>query len=392
MSLRFELLAGSAAGPRLGRLHTPHGVVATPAFLPVATRGMLRGIAPDRLRPLGVEILLSNAFHLCVRPGVEAVRAMGGLHRMLAWDGPVLTDSGGFQVFSLGALQRVRPDGVEVLDPVHGGSMDWTPRRAFETQAALGPDIAMVLDVCPAHPEARDEVAQAVERTLAWAGEQRALHEARGGAGSGQALFGIVQGGVHADLREACARGLTALEFDGYAVGGVGVGEAHAAMMRGVELSAPLLPAGQVRYLMGVGTPLDLVEAVARGIDLFDCVFPTRTGRFATALTHAGRLHLLNARYTADPEPLEPGCPCPACAMGVPKGAIRAGFKSGEMLSPILVSLHNLHFIVQLMRRIREAIAAGTLDRLRATVREHYPPRSAAPAAEPTWPEGRAAP
>ncbi|TAH35077.1 MAG: tRNA guanosine(34) transglycosylase Tgt [Planctomycetota bacterium] len=384
MSLRFELLAGGATGPRLGLLHTPHGSVATPAFLPVATRGMLRGIAPDRLAPLGVQIVLSNAFHLFVRPGTETVAALGGIHRMLAWDGPVLTDSGGFQVFSLGALARVRPDGVDVEDPVHGGRVDWTPRRAFETQAGLGPDVAMVLDVCPAHPQRRDEVALAVERTLAWAREQRELHAARGGAASGQALFGIVQGGVHADLREACARGLTALDFDGYAVGGVGVGEPHAAMMHGVEISAPHLPAGQVRYLMGVGAPLDLVESVARGMDMFDCVFPTRTGRFATALTRHGRLHLLNARFSRDPAPIEPGCPCPACVMGVPRGAIRAGFKSREMLPPILVSLHNVHFIVDLLRRVRASIGDGSFEALRAEVRAAYGAR-----VPPAGPDGR---
>lgn len=376
MSFRFELLAGGANGPRLGRLHTRHGSLPTPAFMPVATRGMLRGIAPDRLRPLGVDIVLSNAFHLYVRPGVATVQALGGVHRMLAWDGPILTDSGGFQVFSLGALRRVRADGVDVLDPVHGGTIDWTPQRAYETQRGLGPDIAMVLDVCPAHPEQYAEVAQAVERTLAWAESQRAMHAAHGGAGTGPALFGIVQGGVHAELRAACARRLVELDFDGYAIGGVGVGEPHAAMMRGVELSAPHLPAQRVRYLMGVGAPLDLVEAVARGVDLFDCVYPTRTGRFATVLTQGGRLHLLNARFTDDPRPLEPGCPCPSCTMGVPRGALRAGFKSGEMLAPILVSLHNVHFIVDLMRRIRAAIADGSLEQLRAAIRAHYPGRS----------------
>jgi len=361
--------------PRLGRLETPHGAVSTPAFMPVATRGMLRGISPDRLGPLGAEILLANAFHLFVRPGVESVRAMGGLHRMLAWDGPVLTDSGGFQIFSLQKFFEVRENGVKVEDPVHGGIIDWSPERAFRTQEALGPDIAMVLDHCPSKPGSREEVAPAVERTVRWARVQRDLHDARGGAGSGQGLFGIVQGGVFADLREACAKSIVEMEFDGYAVGGVSVGEDRPSMMAGVEGTTIHLPCDQVRYLMGVGTPLDLVECIARGIDLFDCVFPTRAGRFATALTRAGRLHLLNARFSDDGAPIDPGCPCAACTTGVPRGALRAGFKAKELLPPVLVSLHNLHYILDLLRRARAAIAAGTFEELRGEVRAAYPPK-----------------
>lgn len=380
MSFRFQLLAGGAAGPRLGRLHTGRGTVATPAFMPVATRGMLRGVAADRLRPLRIEIVLCNAFHLHVRPGAATVRALGGLHRMLGWDGPVLTDSGGFQLLSLGGMAAVRPDGMLLEDPVRGGRLLWTPRLALETQAALGADVAMALDVCPPHPEAREEVAAAVERTLEWARLQRDWHEERGGASSGQAIFGIVQGGIFEDLRERCARQIVALDFDGYAVGGVGVGEPHYQMILGLELTAVHLPPQRVRYLMGVGTPLDLVESAARGADLFDCAFPTRTARFATALTSAGRLRLMRAEFREDPSPIEPGCPCPACESGVPRGAIRAGFQSGEMLPAILLSLHNLHFTVELLRRVRDAIGAGTLDALRSEVRAAYPPRVSAPA------------
>ena len=236
MAFHFKLTKGAARGPRTGTLNTPHGAVSTPAFMPVATRGMLRGISPTQIRPLGGEIVLGNAFHLAARPGVETVRAIGGLHNFLGWDGPVLTDSGGFQVFSLKAADRIHDAGVRVEHPVQGGLIDWTPELAFQTQAALGPDIAMVLDVCPANPKNQDEVALAVKRTLSWAGIQANLHEARGAADSGQALFGIVQGGTLSDLREECAAGLLSLGFDGFAVGGVSVGEEHEAMMTGVDL------------------------------------------------------------------------------------------------------------------------------------------------------------
>ena len=373
MSFSFALLRGGLCEPRLGRFHTPHGEVATPAFMPVATRGMLRGIAPDQLRPMGVEIVLANAFHLYVRPGVESVARLGGVHGMLAWDGPVLTDSGGFQVFSLSALCKVGRDGVEVEDPVRGGIVSWTPRLAFETQAALGPDVAMILDHCPSRPGDRQEVIGAVARTIRWAKIQRDLHDARGGSDSGQALFGIVQGGIWEDQRERCARELVDLEFDGYAVGGVSLGEGHEAMLQGVGFTTAHLPPERIRYLMGVGTPLDLVEAVALGVDLFDCVFPTRSGRFATALTQEGRLHLLNARFREDRSPIEPGCDCAACATGVPRGALRAGFKAKELLPPILVSLHNLHYVQQLMARMRAAIAAGSFGALRDEIARAYP-------------------
>ncbi len=373
MSLRFELLRGGASGPRLGRLHTARGTVDTPAFMPVATRGLLRGPWPDRMRPMGVQMMLANAFHLFARPGAETVRTLGGLHRFMGWDGPVLTDSGGFQGFSLGA-SRITDDAIEMPHPVGGQMVRWTPRLAFTTQAALGPDVAMVLDECPADPRARDSVANAVARTLRWAHEQRELHAARGGlARSGQALFGIVQGGVHADLREACASALVGMEFDGYAIGGVSVGEGPAAMMLGVEHSARHLPAECIRYLMGVGTPRDLVEAVARGMDLFDCVYPTRTGRFGSALTWDGALHLKNAAFAADPRPIEPGCVCDACATSVPRGAVRAGLKASEILPLALLAHHNLHFLQDLLRRARAALVGGDFDALRARVLAAYP-------------------
>ncbi len=377
MSFCFELASGGRVGPRTGTLRTLRGEVPTPAFMPVATRGMMRGVPHHRLRAMGVSMMLSNAFHLFVRPGVETVAELGGVHGMLAWDGPVLTDSGGFQVFSLSAICQLHEAGVRVENPVYGGLVDWTPRKAFEVQAGLGPDVAMVLDHCPAQPLDRDQVAGAVRRTLRWAREQRELHAARGGADSGQAQFGIVQGGVFNDLREQCADELVGLDFDGYAVGGVSVGEEHAAMMVAVEASTAHLPADRVRYLMGVGAPLDLVEAVARGIDLFDCVFPTRCGRFGTALTWDGRMHLLNARFARDPRPIDPGCACDACTSGVPRGALRAGLKAKELNPPILLATHNLYFVEELMRRCRESIADGSFEALRARIREAYAPAAA---------------
>lgn len=335
----------------------------------------MRGVPHDRLRPMGAEMMLSNAFHLFIRPGVESVQKLNGVHGMMAWDGPILTDSGGFQVFSMSDICKLHEGGVKVENPIHGGWIDWTPKMAFEVQAGLEPDVAMVLDHCPSEPSNRDDVAPAVERTMRWAKEQRELHEARGGAGSGQALFGIVQGGIFEDLRTECAIGLREMEFDGYAIGGVSVGEAHAEMMTAVESSAAHLPENKVRYLMGVGTPIDIVESVARGVDLFDCVFPTRTGRFGTALTHAGRLHLLNARFREDTDPIEPGCNCSSCLSMIPRGAIRAGFQSKEINSSMLVAVHNLHFILDLMKRIRVAIAEGSFEELRAEIAQVYRPR-----------------
>ena len=378
MSFRFDLHQGTADGPRLGTLTTPHGQVSTPTFMPVATRGMLRGPWPDRLRPMGVEMMLANSFHLFARPGVDTVQALGGIHKMMAWDGPVLTDSGGFQAFSLSEISKLDDRGWRIAHPVHGAMVDWTPQVAFEVQAGLAPDVAMILDECPADPRDRDLVAGAVRRTLRWAKEQRAYHDARGGADSGQAQFGIVQGGVFEDLRQQCATELAAMEFDGYAIGGVSVGEGHEAMMEGVRHSAGVLPKEKARYLMGVGTPLDLVESVARGIDMFDCVYPTRSGRFGTVLSDEGNMHLHNARFRNDPAPLVPGCDCDACLSGVPRGALRAGLKAKELLPPSMVAHHNLHYLVRLMGRIRAAIADGTFESMRAQVLSVYRKPSAA--------------
>jgi queuine tRNA-ribosyltransferase len=373
MTFHFNRHSGEADGPRLGTLHTNRGEVQTPAFMPVATRGLMRGPWHSQLRPMGVDMMLANAFHLFVRPGVETVQKLGGVHGMMGWDGPVLTDSGGFQAFSLSSKTKVTEQGFKMQNPVQGGWIDWTPAFAFEVQAGLAPDIAMILDVCPAKPLDETICKNAIATTLRWAKEQRDLHDARGGVDSGQAQFGIVQGGVFGDLRESCAKGLVELDFDGYAVGGVSVGEGFHAMMAGVENSTPFLPVDKIRYLMGVGTPLDLVESVARGIDIFDCVWPMRAGRFATAITNQGKLHLLNAQFTNDTSPIEPGCPCDACISGIPRGALRAGFKSKELLPSMMVAQHNLFFIENLMRRIREAIRDGSFETLRAEIVSAYP-------------------
>lgn len=321
---------------------------------------------------MGVEMMLANSFHLFARPGVESIEAMGGIHKMMAWDGPVLTDSGGFQAFSLAEISKLDDRGWKIAHPVHGGMVDWTPEVAFQVQASLGPDVAMILDECPADPRDQATVKRAVARTLRWARQQRDLHDARGGAASGQAQFGIVQGGVFEELRGECAAGLTAMEFDGYAIGGVSVGEGHDAMMDGVRHSTKVLPKDKARYLMGVGTPLDLVESVARGIDMFDCVYPTRSGRFGTVLTDEGNLHLHNARFRDDPDPIMPGCTCDACLTGVPRGAIRAGLKAKELLPPSMLAHHNLHYLVDLMKRIRAAIADGSFETLRARINAAY--------------------
>ena len=371
MNFKFQLLKGEKSSPRLGVFETPHGKVTTPHFMPVATRGLMRGPWTNRLQPMGVEMILANSFHLFARPGVDVINKLGKLHKAMAWDGPILTDSGGFQAFSLENV-KIHDKGVQIPHPVHGAKVDWTPKLAFEVQEQLAPDVAMLLDVCPPDPRDRDDVALAVRRTLNWAQEQRRYHEDRGGTESGQAQFGIVQGGVFPDLREACATELCNLDFDGYAVGGVSVGEGHEAMMDGVRFSTSLLPKDKIRYLMGVGTPLDLVESVARGIDIFDCVYPTRSGRYGTFMTDEGMQHIHNAAFTEDPRPLMEGCTCDACTSGLSRAMLRAGMKEREILAASMLAHHNVHYLVKLMERIRKAIAEGTFEELRAVINKHY--------------------
>jgi queuine tRNA-ribosyltransferase len=350
---RFELLRESPGGPRLGRLHTAHGAVETPAFMPVATHGAVKGILPEQLRTLGATIVLSNAYHLAQRPGVETVQALGGLHAVMAWDGPILTDSGGFQVMSLGELIKVDDTGVQYRSHVDGRAGRLRPEDAIAVQEALGVDIAMSLDECLPASAAPEAVARAVTRTNDWA--------ARGlGARTrtDMLLFGIVQGGLDGEQRAASAAGLCSLGFDGYAVGGLSVGEAREDTARVAAMTVALLPRERPRYLMGVGTPGDLIRFAAMGYDLFDCVLPTRNGRNGTLFTRQGKLMIRNAAHARDSRPVEEGCACYTCTH-FSRGALRHLAMAREMLGAQLATLHNLHFYLSLMRAIRAGIAEG---------------------------------
>ncbi len=348
---RFELLRVTD-GVRRGRYHTPHGTFETPCFAPVGSYGALKGLTPEQVRATGTELILANAYHLNLRPGAAAVARLGGLHQFMGWAGPILTDSGGFQVFSLDAHCRVDDDGATFKSVVDGATVRLTPQDALAIQRALAPDIAMVLDQCPGGDAPRELVEVAHRRTLAWAERQRALHADWGGASRGQALFGIVQGGADPELRATSARALRAMDFDGYAIGGLSVGESKDAMAVALEAALAELPADRLRYLMGVGMPDDIRAAVARGVDLFDCVIPTRHGRNHEALTRAGKLKLRNVQFAGDDRPLDPDCPCYTCR-GFSRGYLRHLAVTAEMLGVILLSLHNLTFFQQTMAEIR---------------------------------------
>jgi queuine tRNA-ribosyltransferase len=337
-------------GPaRVGRLATPHGDADTPAFMPVGTAGTVKALTPGEVAASGAQIVLSNTYHLFLRPGHEVVRALGGLHRFMNWPGPILTDSGGFQVFSLAGLRRIDDEGVRFKSHLDGSEHLLTPETSMEVQAALGSDVAMVLDECPALPAPREAVESAVDRTTRWA---RRCRDAYRGPG---VLFGIVQGGGFRDLRERSARELLELDFPGYALGGVSVGESPEAIQRVVRDSAPLLPRERPRYLMGVGTPADLVRAVGEGIDLFDCVMPTRNARNGTLFTSRGKVNIKRAEFRADPAPLDEDCPCEACR-GYSRAYLRHLFHCGEILASRLNTLHNLTYYQRLMGRMRDAI------------------------------------
>jgi len=353
---------------RTGLVRTAHGSFETPAFLPVGTQGTVKGVDPDRLREIGVEILLANTYHLHLRPGEETVAAVGGLHRFMGWEGPILTDSGGYQVFSLAARCRIEEEGVTFRSHVDGAPVRLTPEGAVSIQAALGSDVAMVLDECPPDPSDRETVARAVERTLRWAARCARAH--RDLDPRGQALFGIVQGGIFEDLRRECLERLVEIGFEGYAAGGVSVGEGRPLLREGLAASAPHLPEDRPRYLMGVGLPEDLVEAVEAGFDFFDCTAPTRNGRNGLAFTAEGPLRLRNARHARDPRPIEEECDA-ICCRRFSRASLRHHFLAGEMLGPLLASVHNLRFFSRLVASMREAIAArryapwkrGFLDR-----------------------------
>lgn len=350
----FEVLS-SVGTARRGRLTTPHGVIQTPAFMAVATYGAVRGVGPGELASLGSQILLANTFHLHERPGESLIRELGGLHGFTGWHGPWLTDSGGFQALSLGTGVKLDEEGVAFASPVDGRRRLLTPERAIEIQEALGPDIALVLDqLVPADAAGEAAWGDAMERTLRWA-ERSVRQHAR----PDQALFGIVQGGASPALRRASATGTAELGFDGYAHGGLGLGEDPARRVELVAESQAFLPAGAPRYLMGLGRPCDLLEAIAVGVDLFDCVVPTRHARHGVVYTSLGRRTLRNARYRDDDAPLDPACDCPACAVHS-RAYLRHLFAAGDMLGPRLATLHNLRFYFQLLEDTRAAIADGS--------------------------------
>ncbi len=365
----FQLLANdSSSKARRGRLTTSHGVIETPIFMPVGTQGSVKAVSPDELRQLKAQIILGNTYHLFVRPGVDVVQHFGGLHRFIAWDGPILTDSGGYQVFSLAKLRKITDEGVHFQNHLDGSPCFIGPETAMEIQAALGSDIAMAFDECPHYPCDYDYAARSLDLTLRWAERCRRW---AGEHAKRPAVFGIVQGSTFADLRRKSAEALTALDFDGYAVGGVSVGEPEDEMFRAIENSEPFLPAHKARYAMGLGTPPQIVEMVARGIDMFDCVLPTRIARNGTAFTAAGTLNLKNAIYARDKQPIEEGCACPACAQFT-RGYIRHLIKAEEILGLRLITLHNLHFYLHLMEKIRASIEDGSFGEFRKSFVSNY--------------------
>jgi queuine tRNA-ribosyltransferase len=347
----FEVLqndAGSRA--RTARFTTPHGVVETPAFMPVGTQGTVKGVDPGRLRETGAQMILANTYHLTLRPGEQTVATLGGLHTFMGWDGPILTDSGGFQVFSLAERMTVDETGVRFCSHIDGAPVELTPERAVAIQEQLGSDVAMVLDHVVALPNEREIVADAMWRSVRWAERCKAA-----ATRSDQTLFAIVQGGLDAELRAESAEKLVALDFVGYAIGGLSVGESPAEMYVALDVTMHHLPLERPRYLMGVGRPIDLFEAISRGVDLFDCVLPTRNGRNALAFTDAGAIRLRNKQHALDREPLDAACPCLACRHS--RGYLRHLFQAGEMLGPILVSMHNLTYYQRIMAEARQAIA-----------------------------------
>jgi len=357
--------AGSRA--RTGVFRTPHGPVETPAFMPVGTRATVKGVPAPALRALGTQMVLANAYHLHLRPGEDLISELGGLHRFMNWDGPILTDSGGYQVFSLRDTCRVDEDGVTFKSLLDGRTVRFEPERVVEIQRALGADVAMAFDHCPPDPTDRAEVAAATERTHRWLERCVRRHRALGGEESGQTLFGIVQGGAFEDLRRDSVDAVCAHDLVGYAIGGVSVGEQKGEHAAAVAAAAARLPEDRPRYLMGVGTPRDFFDAIEQGVDLFDCVTPTRHGRTHSAFTSRGQVNMRNERFARDPRPLDPDCDCPACS-GYSRGYLRHLCQAGEMLGAILLTVHNLRYFHVLLARIRRAIAANRLADLRAEV------------------------
>jgi queuine tRNA-ribosyltransferase len=357
-SLNFDLLATDGAARR-GRLTFPRGTVETPAFMPVGTYGTVKAMTPRDLTDIGAQMILGNTFHLFLRPGLEVIGAFEGLHRFIGWDGPILTDSGGFQVFSLAHKRKITEEGVTFASPVDGSKVFLSPEESMRIQHVLDSDVAMIFDECTPYPATEKQAADSMELSLRWAERSRRAFDDLGNPNN---LFGIVQGGVHESLRTRSAEGLVDIGFDGYAVGGLAVGEPEDERNRMLEHTVPQLPADKPRYLMGVGRPEDIVEAVCRGIDMFDCVMPTRNARNGFLFTRHGTLRIRNAKFALDTRVIEEGCDCYTCASGFSRGYLRHLDRCNEILGSQLATIHNLRHYQRLMQGLREAIAAGSLD------------------------------
>jgi len=363
----FELKAKDRAA-RTGAITCPRGVIRTPAFMPVGTGATVKAMFPEDVAATGADIILGNTYHLMLRPGAERVARLGGLHKFMHWDKPILTDSGGYQVMSLAKLRKISEQGVTFQSHLDGATIELTPERAIEVQCLLGSDIQMVLDECTPFPATREEAKRSLDLSMRWAERSKAAFETM--SAPGQALFGIVQGSTYPDLREESARALIAIGFPGYAVGGLAVGEGQQAMFDTVEITTAFLPEDRPRYLMGVGTPQDMLGAIARGIDMFDCVMPTRSGRHGQAFTWDGRINLRNARYAEDTAPLDAESKCPAARYE--RAYLHHLIKSGEILGAMLISYANVQFYQELMAKAREAIGAGTFAAFAEDVARRY--------------------
>ena len=365
----FDLLkTDHTSKARLGRLTTTHGVIDTPVFMPVGTQGSVKALDPREMLEMGTQIILGNTYHLSIRPGMEIINAAGGLHKFINWQHPILTDSGGFQVFSLAKIRKIKSHGVEFRSHLDGSLLFLGPKESMGIQRELGSDIAMVFDDCPPYTATLKELKAAVDRTIRWAEECRVQPRA-----AGQMVFGIVQGGSHAAMREECAKALVPMEFDGYAIGGVSVGEPEPEMLKAIEFTEPHLPAHKPRYAMGLGTPAQLVELVARGVDMFDCVLPTRVGRNGTAFTRKGAIVLKGGGYKADFTPIEKDCECYACR-NFTRAYLRHLLNVNEILGMRMLSVHNSHFYLALMAELRANLAAGTFGQFRQEFIAGYVP------------------
>jgi len=356
VTLHWKMAARDGAA-RAGMLHTAHGEVPTPVFMPVGTAGTVKAMTADAVRSTGARMVLGNTYHLMLRPGAERVARLGGLHKMMDWHGPILTDSGGFQVMSLSGLRKLDQDGVTFQSHIDGSKHRITPERSVEIQHLLGADVTMCFDECTPFPATHDQAAESMRLSMRWAARSRQAFVARDGHG----LFGIVQGSVFEDLRRESVAALTAIGFEGYAIGGLAVGEGQAEMLRVLDFTAPMLPQDAPRYLMGVGTPSDLIESVRRGVDMFDCVIPTRSGRTGRAYTSRGVLNMRNAKHAEDTLPLDPDCDCPACR-NHSRAYLHHLIKAEEMLGPMLLTWHNIRYYQTLMTRLRTAILEGRFE------------------------------